>query len=73
MSKTHRYLVTTAGSMVNSRTVHKQKLALVIQKQESVTKPSVMVAVLETGPALGMFEEFGRTGPPTLGGRHFGP
>jgi len=48
MSKTHRYLVTTAGSLVNSRTVHKQKLALVIQKQESVTKPSVMVAVLQT-------------------------
>jgi len=26
-----------------------------------------------TGPALGMFEVFGRTGPPILGGRHFGP
>jgi len=25
------------------------------------------------GPALGMFEVFGRTGPPTLGVRHFGP
>jgi len=24
------------------------------------------------GPALGMFEVFGRTGPPTLGGRHYG-
>jgi len=24
------------------------------------------------GPALGMFEVFGRTGPPTLGDRHFG-
>jgi len=26
-----------------------------------------------TGPALGMFEVFGRTGSPTLGGRHFAP
>jgi len=26
-----------------------------------------------TGPTLGMFEVFGQTGPPTLGGRHFGP
>jgi len=24
------------------------------------------------GPALGMFEVFGRTGPPTLEGSHFG-
>ena len=26
-----------------------------------------------SGPTLSMFEVFGRTGPPTLGGRHFGP
>ena len=25
------------------------------------------------GPALGMFEVFGRTGPQNLGGRNFGP
>jgi len=25
---------------------------------------------LQGRPALGMFEEFGRTGPPILGGRH---
>jgi len=26
-----------------------------------------------TGPALGMFEVFGGTGPQNLGGRNFGP
>ena len=27
----------------------------------------------DAGPALGMFEVFGRTWPSTIGGRHFGP
>ena len=27
--------------------------------------------LMDSGPALGMFEVFGRTGPPILGGRQF--
>jgi len=34
---------------------------------------SIKTRKTATGPALGMFDVFGRTGPPTLGGRHFGP
>jgi len=30
------------------------------------------LAIPQTGPALGMFDVFGRTGPPILGGRLFG-
>jgi len=32
---------------------------------------SLYVVFVQPGPALGMFEVFGRTGPPTLGGPPF--
>ena len=53
------------------RNLRRQSTAPVLIVTASPCNAKVLDTTHESAPALGMFEVFGRTGPPILGGRQF--
>ena len=50
---------------------HNSPWIVFCSKHYLVVNATAKISSLYSGPALGMFEVFGRTGPPILGGRQF--